>query len=468
MKMMLKKMFRNLVIVTVLLVLSVSVSAQMPPTEQTNVISYPNVVAWGDNTFTECNVPSNLTNAVAVAAGYHFSVALCSDGSLVGWGENYNGQLSFPSNTTDVVAIAAGTYCTMLLHANGTVSVCGNGGNVPLDLTNAVAIAGGLGFCLALKADGTVVAWGDDRQGQCDIPAGLTNVISISAGDSQGIALCSDGSVIGWGTSQLDDLDIPTDLTDVIAVGAGGVDTILLHNTGNVTVVGGNGIVPTLNPPPSNTTNVIAVSAGYLQNVALCVGGTIITWGNNRYGQGITPNLIAHVIATSAGESHNLALLDLTQPFPPIITTSPTTQTASSGSTVELSVRVLGLPPLTYQWYFGTNAIDGATNVTLTLANVTSAQSGEYHVVVTNPGGSTTSADATLNVVPTLGIVMVPTVIVIGDVGSTYTLQYINAFGPTNAWNDLATVTVTNNPEYYFDLSAIGQPTRFYRLGWTP
>jgi len=43
-------------------------------------------------------------------------------------------------------------------------------------------------------------------------------------------------------------------------------------------------------------------------------------------------------------------------------------------------------------------------------------------------------------------------------------LDYINAIGPTDAWVKLGTVTLTNTSQLYFDVSAIGQPTRLYRI----
>ena len=40
----------------------------------------------------------------------------------------------------------------------------------------------------------------------------------------------------------------------------------------------------------------------------------------------------------------------------------------------------------------------------------------------------------------------------------------INQFGPIEAWFTLATVTLTNPSQLYFDVSALGQPARLYRL----
>ena len=106
----------------------------------------------------------------------------------------------------------------------------------------------------------------------------------------------------------------------------------------------------------------------------------------------------------------------------------------------------------------------GETNFNLSLNNVAASNSGSYSVAITNAAGGVLSQPAFLSVLPGLGIFLVPAISVIGDVGSTYTLQFINTVGPTNNWQSLATVTLTNNPQFYPDYSAIGQPARFYRV----
>lgn len=42
-------------------------------------------------------------------------------------------------------------------------------------------------------------------------------------------------------------------------------------------------------------------------------------------------------------------------------------------------------------------------------------------------------------------------------------LAYVG-YPPENHWNALITVAITNQPQFYIDNSAIGQPQRFYRL----
>jgi hypothetical protein len=160
-----------------------------------------------------------------------------------------------------------------------------------------------------------------------------------------------------------------------------------------------------------------------------------------------------------------MALLNLNLPS---ILASSRSQTLAIGSSAYLSVRAVGAPPLSFQWFLGTNSIPGATNSWLALVNLQPSQSGNYTVVVTNSAGAATSQPATLSVLPGLNINMVPAITMFGEVGQTYRLDYINAVGPTNDWRVVVTVTLANNPQFYFDLSAIGQPTRFYRLVQVP
>lgn len=51
-----------------------------------------------------------------------------------------------------------------------------------------------------------------------------------------------------------------------------------------------------------------------------------------------------------------------------------------------------------------------------------------------------------------------------GSIGSTIRIDAINPVGPTDAWFTLATVTLTNTSQIYFDGSTLGQPPRLYRL----
>ncbi len=67
-------------------------------------------------------------------------------------------------------------------------------------------------------------------------------------------------------------------------------------------------------------------------------------------------------------------------------------------------------------------------------------------------------------VIPSLDLHMVPAITLTGSIGTSLRLDYINQFGPTDAWVTLDTVTLTNTSQLYFDVSAPGQPQRLYRL----
>jgi len=68
-------------------------------------------------------------------------------------------------------------------------------------------------------------------------------------------------------------------------------------------------------------------------------------------------------------------------------------------------------------------------------------------------------------VVPALTLPgMVPVLTLTGAVGTKVRVDAIKQVGPTDAWFTLNTVTLTNTPQLYFDMSAIGQAPRLYRL----
>jgi hypothetical protein len=82
----------------------------------------------------------------------------------------------------------------------------------------------------------------------------------------------------------------------------------------------------------------------------------------------------------------------------PGITTQPASQTATVGDAVTFSVVATGDPAPTYQWRKDGADLANATDATLTLSSVTTADAGAYDVVVTNSAGAVTSDTATLTV----------------------------------------------------------------------
>ena len=86
---------------------------------------------------------------------------------------------------------------------------------------------------------------------------------------------------------------------------------------------------------------------------------------------------------------------------PPVIAQAPASRTLNAGDSATLTVAALGEGVLTYQWFKDGSPLPGATAPSLALANVTTTQAGLYRVEVTNAGGTTRSAAATLTVTNT-------------------------------------------------------------------
>lgn len=82
----------------------------------------------------------------------------------------------------------------------------------------------------------------------------------------------------------------------------------------------------------------------------------------------------------------------------PTITSQPAPTSVAAGGSVTFSVIATGSDPLTYQWFFGGNAIAGATSASYTVSNVQAANAGSYSVRVSNAAGSVTSNSVSLTV----------------------------------------------------------------------
>jgi hypothetical protein len=83
---------------------------------------------------------------------------------------------------------------------------------------------------------------------------------------------------------------------------------------------------------------------------------------------------------------------------PPAITRhpTPTNQIVAVGDSVTFTGEASGSAPLSYQWRRNGVAIPGQTNSTLTLTNLSAADSGDYTLAVTNLAGTAISEAATV------------------------------------------------------------------------
>ncbi len=340
--------------------------------------------AWGYNGHGQRDVPVDLTNAVAVAAGVYHSLALRSDGTVAAWGDNEHGQANVPPDLGDMVALSAGWVHSLALKRDGTVVAWGtdNSGvlQVPSGLAHVVAIAAATEHNLALRTDGTVVAWG----ARTNVPPAVTNVVEIAAGGSQSLALRADGRVISWDASAT----AWPDLRHVVAIAAGRFHNLALLGDGTVTGWGWDSSGE-LRPPP-DLTNAVAIAAGEQHSVALRADGTIVSWGNLH-----APTL-TNVLAIAAGSGHGLALVGETAP---IFLGAQAEWTAYSGTSVALNARGLATPPARYQWHFNGAELPGATGLCFVLTNVQEHNSGTYSVRLSNALGVAVATNAVLTVI---------------------------------------------------------------------
>lgn len=271
----------------------------------------------GDGTKTAANTPRLVNRSgvlkdktvIAVATGWTFSVALCSDGTIATWGDNFFSSLGDGTTTSSnlpvevvrsgvlakrqVIAIAAGYYHVLGLCTDGTVIAWGRGANgqlgdslhtnstVPVEVNTegvlrnrtVVAIGGGQIHSLALCSDGTLAAWGnnDYRQlgngadsganyipmpvNQTGVLAGKT-VVSITCGSYHNFALCSDGTLASWGSNSQGQLGINRN--------------------------GGYASLPTLvdRSGPIAGKTLVSVAAGAFHSLATCTDGSMFFWGS--------------------------------------------------------------------------------------------------------------------------------------------------------------------------------------------
>ena len=109
----------------------------------------------------------------AIAAGYHHSLALTSDGLVFAWGENFRGQLGDGTG----------------VDRNAPVAVVNSGFNAELAGKTVVAIAAGEGHSVVLTSDGGLFAWGWNSNGQLGSGGG--------GGNGAPLRVFMDGALLG-------------------------------------------------------------------------------------------------------------------------------------------------------------------------------------------------------------------------------------------------------------------------------
>lgn len=107
------------------------------------------------------------------------------------------------------------------------------------------------------------------------------------------------------------------------------------------------------------------------------------------YNYGLSPaQVMAHYLIAEAGATN----------VRPVISSQPAAQAGFTGGTATFTVAVISLTPVTNQWFLNGNPLNGQTNASLVLNNLSAGDIGNYSVVVGNMYGTTNSASAALTV----------------------------------------------------------------------
>ena len=364
----------------------------------------------GNNSTIDSSVPVAVNTAgvltgkivTAVAAGWDYGLALCSDGTLAAWGKNDRGQLGNNSTNNSAVPVAVSTV-------SGVSALFGK---------TVVTVAAGAAHNLVLCSDGTVAAWGNNYYGALgdgttsstypdyskpapvavSTVAGISalfgkTVVAVSAGDDHSLALCSDGTLAAWGAY------------DFVA-------------PGNVPVaVNGAGVLA--------GKTVVAAATGDSYSLARCSDGTVAGWGSNNFGHlgndSTTGSAMPVAVSNSplaSGElyaaalsgataSHSLGLI-ASPPAPPVVAALAVTGLTLSDVTLNGTVNPGG-NATTASFEYGISLSYGsATGVTLSPNDGTAAQNVSasltglapetlyhYRLAATNADGTVSTGDGT-------------------------------------------------------------------------
>ena len=297
-----------------------------------------------------------------------------------------------------------------------------SGGSYSVVVTNSYGSTNSINALLTVRAPPVITAQ----------PTNATTGLGLSASFS--VTVTGDNPLsYQWqrnGTSLAGATTSLLTITNAQATNAGTYAVVVTNLYGTAT--SSNALLAVLDPYISNQPQSQLVAAGAPASLSVGAVGTAplryvgsengvaLVDGGNLSGTGSATLTIGSMQASNVGTysvtvsngnggwvvSSNAALYAA---FAPVIVTQPASQQAVAGSTVLLSVSVVGSGPLSYQWQrAGTNLADGGKisgsgTASLTVSNVQASEMASYGVVVTNTNGAAVSSNALVSLWPLVG-----------------------------------------------------------------
>ena len=165
--------------------------------------------------------------------------------------------------------------------------------------------------------------------------------------------------------------------------------TILWSFTNLVLAANSNCSLPM--PNVTGTNFIIATDfSGALTISQSPTNNSILPLGTNR--------IVITVRDSSTNKTFSTNTIVVTDQTPPLFSSQPQSRTNLIGTTANFSAAATACTPLAYQWFFNDTVLTDKTNSTLAVSAADLTDGGNYSVVATASGGSTTSAVATLTV----------------------------------------------------------------------
>jgi hypothetical protein len=165
--------------------------------------------------------------------------------------------------------------------------------------------------------------------------------------------------------------------------------SLTIYRNGNQGVMGGK------------ASKALSAALGYTGYTGAIQIGSELAQPANRNWNGLLDEVAVFSGALTEAEVRTIMTGDFSASLggPAHIITQPASVAIAPGQEATFTAVAQGLSPIQYQWFYNsTNLLANATNATLTLNNVQTAQAGSYSVVASNGLGVDRSLSATLSI----------------------------------------------------------------------